>query len=71
MTTATETPINAFQILAAPLRGIWEMAFAPARHAARLRKIEALRGLSDAELAARGLERGDILRHVYRAGRTG
>lgn len=33
---------------------------------ARTDQIEALNALSDAQLAARGLRREDIVRHVYR-----
>ncbi len=72
MATVTETrkPINSFHILVAPLLGLWEIAFAPTRHSRRLDRIEALRRLSDAELATRGLKRGEILRHVYRGSET-
>jgi len=31
----------------------------------RLRRVEALQRLSDAELAAKGLRREDIVRHVF------
>lgn len=31
----------------------------------RMRRIEALQRLSDAELAAKGLRRDDIVRHVF------
>ncbi|MHA6326856.1 DUF1127 domain-containing protein [Roseivivax sp. CAU 1753] len=33
---------------------------------ARYRQAECLQAMSDAELAARGLKREDIVRHVYR-----
>ncbi len=61
--------VNLLQALSAPLRGLWEMACAPARHNERMRRIEYLHGLSDAQLARRGLTRDDIVRHVY--GRRG
>lgn len=32
----------------------------------RLRRVQALQALSDDELAARGLKRDDIVRHVFR-----
>jgi len=32
----------------------------------RLRRVEALQRLSDEQLAARGLKREDIVRHVFR-----
>ncbi|WP_068313722.1 DUF1127 domain-containing protein [Aliiruegeria sabulilitoris] len=58
--------IPVYQVLLAPLRGLWEMMVAARRHEARLHAIGALSRLSDEELAARGMTRADILPHVYR-----
>ncbi len=38
------------------------------RYRQRARKVEALRNLSDRELAARGIARDDILFHVFSGG---
>ncbi|SDJ49859.1 hypothetical protein [Aliiruegeria lutimaris] len=59
-------PIPVYQVLLAPLRGLWEMMVAGRRHESRIEAIEALSCLSDDELDARGMTRADILPHVYR-----
>ena len=46
--------------------GIRDGIMALAESSARTRQIEALQRKSDAELAAMGLQRHDIVRHVFR-----
>lgn len=43
-------------------RGLTQIA----EHNTRLREVERLQRLSDDQLAARGIKREDIARHVYR-----
>ena len=51
--------------LGAPFRAIGRVLVKIAENNDRVRKVQALHSLSDAELARRGLKRDDIVRHVY------
>ncbi|WP_372884522.1 DUF1127 domain-containing protein [Shimia sp.] len=53
-------------IISAPFRAIMQAMIAHAEADPRLKQIERLNALSDAELTKRGLERDDIVRYVFR-----
>ncbi len=61
-----ERSIDILDVLMAPLRGALALIVSPARHSQRVHRVEYLNGLSDDQLARRGLKREDIVRHVYR-----
>lgn len=58
---AERTPLGAIGDI---LGGIWNALIRVGEANSRVQRIEALSALSDAELAARGLRREDIIRHV-------
>ena len=64
-TTANTTSIPAvFGVVADILSGIFGALLHLNEASAKVRKIEALSALSDADLSARGVERADIIRRV-------
>lgn len=52
--------------LTAPLRGLWNAMVFIAESNAKVREIEALQAMSDAQLAEIGIAREDIVHHVLR-----
>ncbi|WP_289150840.1 DUF1127 domain-containing protein [uncultured Salipiger sp.] len=52
-------------LLSRILAGLGDAIVAIGEANPRLRRVEALQRLSDAELAAKGLRREDIVRHVF------
>jgi len=71
MTQATTThdaaaPHGLTAILSAPFRAIVAAMEQVMNANTRVRQAEFLMGLSDEDLAKRGLRREDIVRHVYR-----
>ena len=62
MTDAIYVPEARPGLLGRIWRGLGECSLG----AARLRQVEALRALSDEELAARGLTREEIVHHAFR-----
>lgn len=52
--------------LAAPFRTIFNALVTMAEQSPRMREIERLQAMSDADLAARGLTRDRIIQHVFR-----
>lgn len=68
--SATDTRIEKINAPFAPfvrmLSGIAQGFLSIAESNARVREVEHLNRLSDAELAHRGLRREDIVRHVFR-----
>lgn len=57
---------NPLSFLARIGRGILDAVEAMQRNNARLRELERLNAMTDEQLAARGLRREDIVRHVFR-----
>lgn len=64
--THLTSPLSAtLSVIAAPFKALFAGLVRLAENNAMLRRAEYLFSLSDAELAARGLNRDDIIRHVY------
>lgn len=66
ITTTTRQPIQVGKILLAPLAAIWRFLIAVGEANARVGQIERFSAMTDAELAARGIKRTEIVRHVFR-----
>lgn len=67
--TSNENRISLVEVLAAPIHGALALFSSSCRYSQRMKRIDYLNGLTDEQLAQRGLRRSDIVRHVYRAGR--
>ena len=63
--TAPSTVNGAFNLLAAPFVAIGNWMIRLAESNTQVRKAQFLYGLSDEELAKRGLKREDIVTHVF------
>lgn len=57
---------SALHWIGAPFRAILRAMVATAEADPRLKQIDRLKALSDADLAKRGLTRDEIVRHVFR-----
>ncbi len=71
MATATATTditpsAGGLSILAAPFRALGRLMVMIMENNSRVRRVEYLNSLSDAQLAAKGMKREDIVRHVFR-----
>ncbi|MGO4914846.1 DUF1127 domain-containing protein [Pseudogemmobacter sp. W21_MBD1_M6] len=58
-------PQGLAQVAAAPFRAFFGLMVQIAESNTRMRQVEFLNGLSDAQLAKRGLTRDGIVRHVF------
>ncbi|WP_368183772.1 DUF1127 domain-containing protein [Aestuariibius sp. HNIBRBA575] len=59
--------ISIFDILTAPFRAIGNAIMYLSENNSRVKEVERLQNLSDDKLAKMGLERSDIVAHVFRA----
>ncbi len=58
-------PVSILSILSAPFVALGNALIAMAEASSRTEEIQLLQSLTDEELAARGLKRDDIVRHVF------
>ena len=47
------------------VNGFWNLLISMAENNSRMRKLEQLTAMTDAELAKKGLKRDEIVRHVF------
>ncbi|MGR3635323.1 MAG: DUF1127 domain-containing protein [Shimia sp.] len=64
-TTHTTAPISLGKIFAAPFQAIGRFFVAIMESNSRIQRVDALNAMTDEQLAARGLRREDIVRHVF------
>lgn len=64
--TVTQPSLNILSALAAPIVWFGKLAVAVAENNRYARQMQYLSGLSDKELAARGIKREDIAHHVFK-----
>ncbi|WP_146586497.1 DUF1127 domain-containing protein [Puniceibacterium confluentis] len=66
MAIAATHPVRSAEASSGILQGIFSFLVRIAESNGRMKAVERLNAMSDAELAARGLQREDIVRHVFR-----
>ncbi|MFD0979239.1 DUF1127 domain-containing protein [Tropicimonas aquimaris] len=71
VTTSDESRISFLEVLTAPIDGALALFSPSCRHSRRMKRIDFLNGLTNEQLAQRGLRRNDIVRHVYRTAHQG
>ncbi|MBO9395769.1 MULTISPECIES: DUF1127 domain-containing protein [unclassified Shimia] len=64
--TTSAAPLTLGKVLAAPFRAIGNGFVSLIENNSRIQQVDRLNALTDAQLAARGLKREDIVQHVFR-----
>ncbi|OSP55046.1 hypothetical protein [Pseudoruegeria sp. SK021] len=64
--TSTAHSHNLIDLIAAPFKGLWNLLITMSESNYRVKEVSRLSGMTDEELAKRGLTREGIVRHVFR-----
>lgn len=65
--TSSAAPFSLFKLLAAPFRAIESGMISIMESNSRIQQVDRLQSMSDAQLAARGIKRDEIVQYVFRA----